>query len=131
MILKALIMFFITTTFCFFLGVAAILLLIATVAFHRHTNSFDYLKNLPDFRFPKRKKSEEGEVECVVCLEGITQGQWCRMLCGCGHVFHRGCVDTWLVKVPSCPICRARVQFDLGSWAQARKPCLDWIGGTS
>ncbi|CAN1223108.1 RING-H2 finger protein ATL56 [Linum grandiflorum] len=128
-------MFFITTTFCFFLGVAAILLLIATLAFHRHSksnsNPSDYLKKLPDFRFPKRPKSEEGDVECVVCLDGIKQGQWCRMLCGCGHVFHRRCVDTWLSKVPSCPICRARVQLDSGSWAQERKACLGWIGRTS
>ncbi|CAN1147687.1 RING-H2 finger protein ATL56, partial [Linum perenne] len=62
---------------------------------------------------PRGTNQKKGEVECVVCLEGIKQGQWCRMLCGCGQIFHRRFVDTWLVKVPSSPICRARVRFIL------------------
>ncbi|CAI0427730.1 unnamed protein product [Linum tenue] len=114
-------MIFITTLFFLFLGVAAILLLLATAALHRHSNpannnsngiSFRDLKQrLPQFRFSRRMQ-KGGEVdECVVCLDSIKQGEWCRKLPVCGHVFHRRCVDPWLVKVPACPICRARVQL--------------------
>ncbi|CAL1415054.1 unnamed protein product [Linum trigynum] len=129
LLLKALIMIFITTLFFLFLGVAAILLLLATAALHRHSNpannnnnpssaatvdgiSFRDLKQrLPQFRFSRRMQ-KGGEVdECVVCLDSIKQGEWCRKLPVCGHVFHRRCVDPWLVKVPACPICRARVQL--------------------
>ncbi|KAJ8750648.1 hypothetical protein K2173_015829 [Erythroxylum novogranatense] len=124
LILKAVIMTFITTLFFLFLGVAAILLLLATAVVHRHsspTNSdagcfLKDLKKLPQFRFPKRTS----DVECVVCLEGIRQGQWCRKLLGCGHVFHRKCVDTWLVKVPACPVCRTRVRLDVGNQPEDR-----------
>ncbi|KAG2319430.1 hypothetical protein Bca4012_054325 [Brassica carinata] len=64
------------------------------------------VKSLPQFKFyePTLYGSE-----CVVCIDGFRRGQWCRKLPGCGHVFHRKCVDFWLVKVATCPICRGRV----------------------
>ncbi|PPD81633.1 hypothetical protein GOBAR_DD21436 [Gossypium barbadense] len=49
---------------------------------------------------------------CVICLDGFRQGQWCRSLVGCGHLFHRKCLDGWLIKVAACPICRTRVRFE-------------------
>ncbi|KDP34252.1 hypothetical protein JCGZ_07823 [Jatropha curcas] len=118
MILKSTIMIAITTLFFLFLGVAAILLLLATAALHRHSGpsnstnglSFKDLKKLPQFKISKKSKPE-AEADCVVCLDGIKQGQWCRKLIGCGHVFHRKCVDAWLVKVSACPICRTRVHL--------------------
>nr|AEQ20638.1 RING-H2 zinc finger protein [Manihot esculenta] len=122
MILKAIIMTAITTLFFLFLGVAAILLLLATAAFHRHSGPSDSavglspkgLKKLPQFKFSRRTKPED-EADCVVCLEGIRQGQWCRKLIACGHVFHRKCIDAWLIKVSACPVCRTRVWLDSGT----------------
>lgn len=78
----------------------------------RHESSSDGLsprcvKSLPQFKFC-REPTRYGS-ECVVCIDGFRQGQWCRRLPGCGHVFHRKCVDFWLVKVGTCPICRDRV----------------------
>ncbi|KAF8044630.1 hypothetical protein N665_7398s0001, partial [Sinapis alba] len=78
---------------------------------HRRRESSDGLsprcvKSLPQFRV--YEQTEYGS-ECVVCIDGFRQGQWCRKLPGCGHVFHRKCVDFWLVKVATCPICRDRV----------------------
>ncbi|KAB5552724.1 hypothetical protein DKX38_010035 [Salix brachista] len=112
----------ITSLFFLFLGIAAILLLIATAALHRHStpssnssNGFSLkdLKKLPRFRFSTLTRPETGadQTSCVVCLEEIKQGQWCRNLVACGHVFHRKCVDAWLVKVSACPICRTRVEL--------------------
>ncbi|KFK29617.1 hypothetical protein AALP_AA7G157300 [Arabis alpina] len=65
------------------------------------------VKMLPQFKFSD-EKTEFGS-DCVVCIDGFRQGQWCRRLPRCGHVFHRKCVDSWLIKVATCPICRARV----------------------
>ncbi|WCJ42428.1 RING-H2 finger protein ATL56 [Euphorbia peplus] len=118
-ILRVIIMTAITTLFFVFLGVAAILLLAATAALHRHSGpskssnglSLKELKKLPQFRFSRKKKGEL-EADCPVCLDGMKQGQWCRKLSGCGHVFHRKCVDTWLVKVSGCPTCRTKVRLD-------------------
>ncbi|RID50701.1 hypothetical protein BRARA_H01408 [Brassica rapa] len=80
---------------------------------HRRRESSDGLlsprcvKSLPQFKFYEPTTLYGSE--CVVCIEGFRQGQWCRKLPGCGHVFHRKCVDFWLVKVGTCPICRDRV----------------------
>ncbi|KAJ4709416.1 RING-H2 zinc finger protein [Melia azedarach] len=120
LLLKAIIMTLITSLFFLLLGLASLLLLpLLFTSLHRHhqqksdlSDGFSPkgLKKLPQFKFSKKIESRLGpEDECVVCLDGFKQGQWCRELVGCGHVFHRKCVDTWLVKVAACPTCRSRV----------------------
>merc|ERR1712125_78940 len=42
---------------------------------------------------------------CMVCLADFTKGEWCRRL-PCRHVFHQGCIDEWLTRANSCPICK-------------------------
>lgn len=128
LILKALIMTFITSLFFLFLGVAAILLCLAGGAIHRRRvnrsvqlpSSSDRLsprdlRKFSQFRFSKGVIETESQSsyqsECVVCLDGFREAQWCRRLAGCNHVFHRRCVDNWLIKVPSCPICRTSVRI--------------------
>jgi len=34
----------------------------------------------------------EGD-RCLVCLSDYEQGEECRTLSGCGHLFHRECID--------------------------------------
>ncbi|KAF7063196.1 hypothetical protein CFC21_069717 [Triticum aestivum] len=43
---------------------------------------------------------------CVVCLAEYADGDELRRLPGCKHAFHRLCVDEWLRRRPSCPLCR-------------------------
>ncbi|ESQ54167.1 hypothetical protein EUTSA_v10026407mg [Eutrema salsugineum] len=85
----------------------------------RHESSSDglsprFVKSLPQFKFSE--PTEYGS-DCVVCIDGFRQGQWCRRLPGCGHVFHRKCVDLWLIKVSTCPICRDRLE-EGRSWSR-------------
>uniref|UniRef100_T1IUL2 RING-type domain-containing protein n=1 Tax=Strigamia maritima TaxID=126957 RepID=T1IUL2_STRMM len=42
---------------------------------------------------------------CVICLEEEKFGQHVKDL-PCSHVFHSKCIDTWLLKNYSCPLCR-------------------------
>ena len=44
---------------------------------------------------------------CAVCLADYADGDELRRLPGCRHAFHRGCVDQWLRRRPTCPVCRA------------------------
>ena len=37
-------------------------------------------------------KIEEGD-RCLVCLSDYDKGEECRTLSGCGHIFHRECID--------------------------------------
>ncbi|ESQ50577.1 hypothetical protein EUTSA_v10022879mg [Eutrema salsugineum] len=119
--LVGVIMMLIFSLFLLLIGIASVLLLpLLLSSLHRHLRrrrrnrrhessdgfSSRVVKKLPQFKF-----SEPTTSDCVVCLDGFRQGQWCRNLPGCGHVFHRKCVDSWLLKAATCPICRARVRF--------------------
>ncbi|OEL17344.1 hypothetical protein BAE44_0021637 [Dichanthelium oligosanthes] len=44
---------------------------------------------------------------CAVCLADYADGDELRRLPDCRHAFHRGCVDQWLSRRPTCPVCRA------------------------
>ncbi|GJX14696.1 zinc finger, RING/FYVE/PHD-type containing protein [Tanacetum coccineum] len=44
--------------------------------------------------------------ECVICLGEYVDGDEIRVLPQCGHGFHVGCIDTWLISHSSCPWCR-------------------------
>ncbi|KAI3932994.1 hypothetical protein MKW98_029227 [Papaver atlanticum] len=55
------------------------------------------LQNLSSFKY---EMVVEPTQHCIVCLES------CRSLPRCNHVFHANCVDSWLIQVPSCPLCR-------------------------
>ncbi|KAK8955901.1 RING-H2 finger protein ATL56 [Platanthera guangdongensis] len=64
--------------------------------------------------------------ECAVCLEELREGELCRALPGCNHVFHRPCVDRWLERSEMCPICRGDVTVGHDDPNVLQKP-LGWI----
>ena len=46
---------------------------------------------------------------CIVCLDPYVAEQQIRRLAKCQHVFHRDCVDHWLLSgCNSCPLCRGK-----------------------
>jgi len=47
--------------------------------------------------------------DCPICLAGFQQGESVRTLGGCGHSFHRGCIDLWLLRSAECPLCKRNV----------------------
>jgi hypothetical protein len=49
--------------------------------------------------------------ECAICLSALLEGDHARSLPGCGHVFHRACVDLWLLRKTACPLCKADVRL--------------------
>lgn len=66
------------------------------------------IESLPFFRFSSLKGSKEG-LECAVCLSKFEDVEVLRLLPKCKHAFHIDCIDHWLEKHSSCPICRHRV----------------------
>ncbi|XP_022772429.1 E3 ubiquitin-protein ligase ATL59-like [Durio zibethinus] len=44
---------------------------------------------------------------CGVCLDGFQVGERCRIDPVCSHIFHKHCIDLWLVRRPTCPNCRS------------------------
>lgn len=55
------------------------------------------------------------EEDCPICLNCITEGEVVRELHGCCHVFHRACIDLWLLRSAECPLCKQSVLAGAGA----------------
>ncbi|KAK7292197.1 hypothetical protein RIF29_07968 [Crotalaria pallida] len=69
--------------------------------------SGDSLDKLPQHVVLEDMKAEN--TCCTICLQDIEVGEIARRLPRCHHTFHLICVDKWLVKNDSCPVCRQGV----------------------
>ncbi|KAI4326126.1 hypothetical protein MLD38_031469 [Melastoma candidum] len=54
--------------------------------------------------------------DCVICLASFEDGEECKVLRDCGHVYHKECIDEWIWRDGHCPLCRvyARVVRSVG-----------------
>lgn len=52
----------------------------------------------------------EEVMECSICLGTVDEEATIRMLPSCMHMFHVECIDVWLGRNTTCPICRTEVQ---------------------
>ncbi|KAF8697822.1 hypothetical protein HU200_035310 [Digitaria exilis] len=68
----------------------------------------DALRRLPEMEIAADTAVDAaGEALCCsVCLQDFRVGEQARRLPGCRHVFHVPCIDSWLVRHGSCPLCR-------------------------
>ncbi|KAL2608827.1 hypothetical protein R1flu_027400 [Riccia fluitans] len=47
------------------------------------------------------------DTACSICLADYRNEEVLRMLPDCHHVFHAPCIDVWLRRHASCPMCRS------------------------
>lgn len=52
-----------------------------------------------------RHRSASADV-CAICLNVLMVQDHARALPGCGHLFHRACIDLWLLRQTTCPLCK-------------------------
>ncbi|KAG6431749.1 hypothetical protein SASPL_109832 [Salvia splendens] len=69
------------------------------------------ISSLPFFRFSSLLGSRAG-LECAVCLAKFDDADVLRLLPKCNHAFHIACIDQWLEKNSTCPLCRRHVTAD-------------------
>lgn len=50
------------------------------------------------------------EGECVICVEDFVEGDEVRRL-PCGHIYHRECVDVWLLRSRACCLCKRPIDL--------------------
>ncbi|XP_039122753.1 RING-H2 finger protein ATL29-like [Dioscorea cayenensis subsp. rotundata] len=70
----------------------------------------EILETFPTFEFKEVSATGACEAECAVCLAEFHGGDAVRMLSVCYHVFHRECIDEWLEKHTTCPVCRSDLE---------------------
>ncbi|KAL5200228.1 hypothetical protein ABZP36_021431 [Zizania latifolia] len=69
------------------------------------------IDKLPEVRITDEyKRNAIGDLSgCSVCLQDFQTGEKVRSLPDCWHVFHVPCIDGWLIKHGSCPLCRRKL----------------------
>ena len=50
------------------------------------------------------------EDSCCICRENFQDTDIVRKINSCGHVFHLNCLDTWLERHTTCPMCRQDIR---------------------
>ena len=48
----------------------------------------------------------DSEATCSICLDGYKKGEKATTLPDCSHQFHTECVQIWLERNATCPVCR-------------------------
>ncbi|XP_010777228.1 type II inositol 3,4-bisphosphate 4-phosphatase-like, partial [Notothenia coriiceps] len=62
----------------------------------------------------KGDQETEGDFDnCAVCIEGYKPNDVVRIL-PCRHLFHKSCVDPWLLDHRTCPMCKMNILKALG-----------------
>ncbi|KAL6873931.1 hypothetical protein ACP4OV_014013 [Aristida adscensionis] len=69
------------------------------------------IDKLPEISITEEyKRDAVGDLSgCSVCLQDFQVGEKVRSLPDCWHVFHVPCIDGWLIKHGSCPLCRRKL----------------------
>jgi hypothetical protein len=49
---------------------------------------------------------EDAENMCSICRNNFACQDICRKIVECNHYFHQACVDSWLIRNHTCPMCR-------------------------
>lgn len=78
----------------------------------RTSNGAVVLDSLAIESYPKIQVGDDGRVPrlndniCAICVSEYQPKEMLRTIPKCGHYFHAQCIDQWLGRNASCPMCR-------------------------
>lgn len=58
---------------------------------------------------------------CAVCIESYKAGEVVTVLT-CDHIFHKACIEPWLLERRTCPMCKCDILKALGVEEQPKEP---------
>ncbi|XP_010255537.1 PREDICTED: RING-H2 finger protein ATL39-like [Nelumbo nucifera] len=61
---------------------------------------------IPTMKFSREAFSSIEDAQCSICLSEYEEKEILRIMPNCSHNFHLACIDQWLQKQSTCPICR-------------------------
>ncbi|OMP00526.1 Zinc finger, RING-type [Corchorus olitorius] len=65
---------------------------------------------IPTMKFNREAFSSIEDAQCSICLGEYQEKEVLRIMPKCGHNFHLSCIDIWLRKQSTCPVCRLPLQ---------------------
>ncbi|KAJ8748922.1 hypothetical protein K2173_013357 [Erythroxylum novogranatense] len=68
---------------------------------------------IPTMRFSNDAFRSTENAQCSICLGEYQEKEVLRIMPKCGHNFHLSCIDIWLRKQSTCPVCRLPIQASL------------------
>eukprot|EP00249_Psilotum_nudum_P015323 c25263_g1_i1 orf=573-1250(+) len=68
--------------------------------------SKSFRQTLPTIPFDEKFAAAREDTQCAVCLGDYQLNEKLQRLPVCGHAFHVECIDKWLAKNTTCPLCR-------------------------
>merc|ERR1740129_2725667 len=77
------------------------------------------IRQIPTVALCAEDLMDENNRECVICFEENVIGSKVARL-PCGHVFHRECIEGWLNKHCTCPVCRYELETDDRTYERGR-----------
>ncbi|RWW43205.1 hypothetical protein BHE74_00051175 [Ensete ventricosum] len=60
----------------------------------------------PTMKYKWEAFSSREDAQCSICLGEYKEKEVLRVMPSCHHSFHLVCIDVWLQKQTTCPICR-------------------------
>lgn len=78
---------------------------VAQARLARRANLSGISEHMPTYDSPR--ESEEEQLTCSICHDTLTSVD--KKTLPCQHEFHASCIQTWLVRKNTCPLCRRRV----------------------
>ncbi|XP_008803264.1 RING-H2 finger protein ATL7-like [Phoenix dactylifera] len=61
---------------------------------------------IPTMKYKREAFQSREDAQCSICLGEYEEKEVLRIMPSCGHSFHLACIDVWLQKQATCPICR-------------------------
>ncbi|KAG5538479.1 hypothetical protein RHGRI_019153 [Rhododendron griersonianum] len=68
---------------------------------------------IPTMKFNREAFSSMEDAQCSICLGEYQEKEVLRIMPKCGHSFHLSCIDVWLRKQSTCPVCRLPLRESL------------------
>lgn len=70
---------------------------------------------IPTMNFNREAFSSMEDTQCSICLAEYQEKEVLRIMPKCGHTFHLSCIDVWLRRKSTCPVCRLPLQDSSGT----------------
>ena len=78
------------------------------IKINNNNNNFNK-KEIKQFKYNNKKDLNYNQNKCCICLNLIDINDKLLVINNCNHIFHKNCLNKWLLEKKHCPICRNKI----------------------